>query len=76
MKKKYIYITLSLIFTFSIFQGCCDSEDGKIPISTSSCEARDNYLTGKEFANNLQKQEALVYFEKAIELDREFALAD
>jgi len=75
MKSKNIYIILGLILTLSIFQGCCDSEEGKIPISTSSCEARDNYLTGKEFANNLQRQEALVYFEKAIEQDPEFALA-
>jgi len=75
MKNKNIYITLSIILALFIFQGCCESEDGKIPISTSSCDARDNYIQGKEFSNNLQKEEALVYFKKAIELDPEFALA-
>jgi len=75
MKNKNIYITLSIILALFIIQGCCESEDGKIPISTSSCDARDNYIQGKEFSNNLQKEEALVYFEKAIELDPEFALA-
>ena len=74
-QKKNIYIGLSLIIAMSIFAGCCNDESGKIPITTSSCDAKDNYLKGKEFSDNLQKQEALVYFEKAIELDPEFALA-
>ena len=73
--NKNIYIILGFIFALSIFQGCCESEEGKIPVSTSSCDARDNYLKGKEFANNLQNEDALEYFEKAIEQDPEFAIA-
>ena len=75
IKRKNIYTILSLILVLSFFHGCCQNEDGKIPITTSSCDARDNYLKGKELTNNLQRQEALVYFEKALQLDPEFALA-
>ena len=72
--KNYI-IYLSLILSFLILEGCCDDEEGKIPITTSSCEARENFIKGIELADNLQNQEALVYFEKAIEQDPEFAMA-
>jgi tetratricopeptide (TPR) repeat protein len=75
LKHKNILIKTSLTFLLLIFVGCCNDEDGKLPITTSSCDARENYLIGRELADNLQKQEALVYFEKAIEQDPDFALA-
>ncbi len=72
MKNVVLYLIIILTI---VFWGCCKDEDGKIPITTSSCDARENYINGRTLAENLQNQKALVYFEKAIELDPNFALA-
>jgi tetratricopeptide (TPR) repeat protein len=68
----YFLIVLSVILNLN---GCCPDESGKIPISTSSCEAKENYIKGRGLAENLQNQEALIFFEKAIEQDSNFAMA-
>lgn len=47
----------------------------KIPITTSSQEAQELFLKGRDLQERLQGQEALPYFEKAIAKDPNFALA-
>lgn len=47
----------------------------KIPITTSSPEARELFLKGRDLQERLQGQEALQYLEKAITKDPNFAIA-
>ncbi len=53
------------------------SSDGeKIPITTSSEEARKEFLTGRDLSERLLGQESLQHFDKALALDPEFASAE
>jgi hypothetical protein len=42
------------------------SEGGKIPISTKSDEARNEFLQGRALADKLLAQDALAHFDRAI----------
>src|SRR3954451_18468535 len=46
----------------------------KIPITTSSEEARQAYLTGRDLADTLRGGDAHAQYEKAVKLDPHFAL--
>jgi tetratricopeptide (TPR) repeat protein len=50
--------------------------DGKIPISTKSEEARKEFIAGRELAEKLRAQESIAHLDKAIELDPDFASAE
>src|SRR5579862_7040786 len=52
------------------------ASDGKIPITTKSEEAKDEYLKGRDLSDRLLGQESLQHFDKAIELDPDFATAE
>lgn len=53
------------------------SSDGeKIPITTSSDEARKEFLTGRDLSERLLGQESLQHYDKALALDPEFASAE
>ena len=52
------------------------SDGGKIPITTSSEEARKEFLTGRDLSERLLAQESLPHFDKALALDPEFASAE
>src|SRR5579863_348738 len=52
------------------------SSDGKIPITTKSEEARNEFLLGRDLSDKLQGQESLQHFDKAIALDPDFASAE
>ena len=52
------------------------SDGGKIPITTSSEEARKEFLTGRDLSERLLAQESLPHFDKALSLDPEFASAE
>jgi tetratricopeptide (TPR) repeat protein len=49
--------------------------DGKIPITTSSDEAKKEFLQGRDLAEKLKAQESIQYFERAIAKDPNFAMA-
>lgn len=51
------------------------SSDGKIPVTTSSEEARKEYLQGRDLQEKLLIQDSIAHFDKAIALDSNFALA-
>jgi tetratricopeptide (TPR) repeat protein len=51
-------------------------DDGKIPVTTRSDEARAIYLRGRALNENLQVHDAHVLFEQAVTLDPTFALAE
>jgi tetratricopeptide (TPR) repeat protein len=52
------------------------SENAKIPITTKSEEARNEFLQGRALAEKLQAQDSLAHFDHAIALDPEFASAE
>ena len=49
---------------------------GKIPITTSSAEARSEYLQGRDMAERLKITDSIAHFQKAASLDPHFALAE
>lgn len=49
---------------------------GKIPITTSSEEARKAFLQGRDLNEKLLIQDSIAHFDKAISLDPNFALAE
>ena len=48
----------------------------RIPVTTSSAEAREAYLKGRDLSERLLGQESLQHFDKALSLDPEFASAE
>jgi len=49
---------------------------GKIPITTSSEEARKEFLTGRDLNEKLLVQDSIAHYDKAISLDANFAYAE
>jgi len=52
------------------------SEGGKIPITTKSEEAKNEFLQGRALADKLLAPNAVPHFDRAIALDPEFATAE
>ena len=52
------------------------ADNGKVPITTKSNEARDEFLKGRALSEKLQAQDSLQHYDKAIALDPEFATAE
>ncbi|HEU4837285.1 MAG TPA: hypothetical protein VFS90_22835, partial [Pyrinomonadaceae bacterium] len=50
--------------------------DGKIPVTTSSEEARKEFLAGRDLQEKLRLTDSIAHFDKAISLDPNFALAE
>jgi len=57
-------------------QVAASSDGGKIPITTTSEEARKEFQTGRDLSERLLGQESLQHFDKALALDPEFASAE
>ena len=62
----------TLLLVSAEFSG---ANNKKVPITTSSAEARELFLKGRDLQERLQGQESLQYFEKAIAMDPNFAMA-
>ena len=91
MSTKSFLLLLSLVLaaTFSV-TGCSNVESpktasaansdpkgaGKIPITTSSEEARKEFLQGRDLNEKLLVQDSIAHFDKAIALDPNFAWAE
>lgn len=52
------------------------ADSGKLPITTHSEEARQEFLQGQDLSDRLLGQESLQHFDKALSLDPEFASAE
>jgi tetratricopeptide (TPR) repeat protein len=50
-------------------------DDGKIPVTTKSDEARELFIQGRALVDKIRGGEAAEYFERAVKLDPEFAIA-
>ena len=53
-----------------------NSDSGKILVTTSSEEARKEFLQGRDLSEKLLIQDSIQHFDKAISLDPNFALAE
>ncbi|MFH1851711.1 MAG: tetratricopeptide repeat protein [Candidatus Neomarinimicrobiota bacterium] len=71
-KFAVVMLTAAILL---IFSGCTDRDSTKIPITTNSDAALQNYLTGRDLSEKLRGQESIQYFQKAVEIDPNFALA-
>jgi len=52
------------------------ADTGKVPITTKSEEARKEFLQGRDLSERLLGQESVEHFDKAIQLDPDFASAE
>ena len=72
-------ISLAIFVLGAVSWGFCSnaaSENGKIPITTSSEEAKKELQTGRDLFEKLLAQDSLQHFDKAISLDPNFASAE
>jgi tetratricopeptide (TPR) repeat protein len=75
-----------LVFTATVWTACNNANTGtssptaatggKVPITTKSEEARNEFLQGRDLAEKLLAQDSLQHFDKAIVLDPDFASAE
>ena len=63
------------IFVVAALVAGCGHEQLTIPITTKSDIAREAYIKGREYAENLRLADARSFFEQAIEADPDFARA-
>jgi tetratricopeptide (TPR) repeat protein len=79
MKKSKIARSLvasALIVMVLMCLGCAKKTDeGKIPITTSSEDAKKEYLQGRDLAERLLIQNSIQHFENAVAKDSNFAMA-
>src|SRR6187549_720728 len=66
---------LSALAAASVFNALHATAADRIPLTTSSAEAKQLYLEGRDLAEKLRATDARGRFEKAIEKDPSFALA-
>ena len=67
-------LVLAINFLMLVIFGCATTENGKIPITTKSEQARKYFLEGRDLFEKLRFQESLQFFEKAVMEDSNFAL--
>lgn len=75
---SHLFFSLILLALSAIlWNGCAkQADEGKIPITTSSNEAKKEFLEGRDLAEKLLTQNSIQHFQKAIALDSNFALAE
>ena len=81
----------ALLISALIFSGCeqvepnraatsapadATAKTGKIPVTTSSEEARKAFLAGRDLSEKLRITDSIAHYDKAISLDPNFALAE
>jgi tetratricopeptide (TPR) repeat protein len=75
-KQKVYALLLSMVVCLLMLIGCgVTQEEGKIPITTKSGEAKEYFLQGRDLFEKLRGQDARPFFEKAIAEDENFAMA-
>lgn len=76
MKRCAQLTIVSLLVAAALFFTCTAVAGGdKIPVTTTSAEARDIFLKGRQLVDNLRLTDANPLFRKATEIDPQFALA-
>jgi tetratricopeptide (TPR) repeat protein len=76
-KTRGVFISFCMFSILLGLLGCSikPKDEGKIPITTGSDEAKQNFIKGRDYTESLQGQESLQYLGKAIQEDSTFALA-
>ncbi|MBK7631797.1 MAG: tetratricopeptide repeat protein [Ignavibacteriales bacterium] len=65
-----------ILFIVFLSTGCKQQvDDGKVAITTSSTNAKDDFIKGRDLFEKLRQRESLKYFEDAIAKDNKFAMA-
>jgi hypothetical protein len=70
IKNIMLFIVVLCLLAVNIALGQSD----KMPITTQSKQALEDFLKGRDFFEKLQAQESLQYFEKAVVEDPNFAM--
>jgi tetratricopeptide (TPR) repeat protein len=90
-RNRSLFLFLAIVFAAAVtLSGCAKveegkdpgavkstgSDSGKIPVTTSSEEARKEFLQGRDLSEKLLIQDSIQHFDKAISQDSGFALAE
>ena len=90
-RNKFLVVWLALLIaSVVVLSGCAKVEEttapvasekapsagGKIAVTTSSEDARKEFLQGRDLQEKLQIQDSIQHYDKAISLDPNFALAE
>ena len=68
---------MTVILTLMIFALInCSGGGDKVPLTTASQEAKDFFLQGRDLSERLQAVESKEFFEKAVAIDPNFAMAN
>jgi len=73
MKSERLSCTILLLACLTL--GSCSKQKAEIPVTTSSAEARQLFLQGRDLLDAARPADALPYFMQALEQDHDFALA-
>jgi len=76
MKKRPLLpvITAAVMICLLLANGCGQKDQDQIPVTTSSDQARELFLQGRDLWERLQAQESRQFFEKAVAEDPDFAM--
>jgi tetratricopeptide (TPR) repeat protein len=85
MRTSRSFWTAVLVVSLMSFIACnkasntpsvASASEGKLPITTKSEEAKEEFLKGRDLSDRLLAQDSLQHFDKAIALDPDFASAE
>ncbi len=71
ISNALLLVISSLLF---VIIGCSTSNQGKVPLTTSSENAREYFLQGRDLFDKIRLPEALELFEKSVAEDPNFAM--
>lgn len=76
MSMKWVYSQIGLVILGCMIYACSPQKPPtEIPITTTSDEARQLFLQGRDKSENIEFDKAAVLFDQAIQKDSKFALA-
>lgn len=75
MIKSGLLLLTGLAIVAALLAGCAEQTSELVPITTNSSEARQAFLTGRDLHEKLRTMDSRPYFEEAIKLDPDFAMA-
>jgi len=84
MRRNKCFAWIAVMLLLAVACACsktkttvaASSDGGKLPITTKSEQARNEFLQGQDLSDRLLGQDSLQHFDKAIELDPDFASAE
>ncbi|MCL5029337.1 MAG: tetratricopeptide repeat protein [Bacteroidetes bacterium] len=77
MKKLQACLIFIFVLPFVVIClfGCKAQNEEKVPITTTSETARENFIKARDLTEKLRTRESLEYYQKAIDEDPNFAMA-